>query len=304
MFNGKALYKPQGRSGEYSQWAVNFYNGCTGGCEYCYNKRFPLLSGPKPTLKTCFTDERDAFETAIREISSNKGDIISDGGVFLSFVSDPCLPDTIGLTMSVLAWVGRIGQMSEAAARASDDTRPVPVCILTKRADWVLDAESRAGFLFSAYEEVADPQDAGNVAFGFTLTGHDELEPGCSSNADRLRAMKVLHDKGYRTWASIEPVIDFRSSLEMIRACAPFCNHFKVGLRTDKKFEWNTNEFVSFVNGIRETVNRTGSTVYFKRSVRDLVGGGYIFGTYFVEEGFNMFTQSRPDYKKIFTSED
>ena len=298
MFNGKALYNPQGRSGEYSQWAVNFYNGCTGGCEYCYNRRFPLLSAPKPRLKSVFKDEKDAFDTATKEILRNKADIIRDGGIFLSFVSDPCLPETIGLTMSVLAWAGLM-QYSEAMAAESTDTRPIPVAILTKRADWVLDGTSPGGIRFSAFEELCAGA-ARNYAFGFTLTGHDDLEPGCSSNADRLRAMKVLHDRGYRTWASIEPVIDFRSSLEMIRACAPFCDHFKVGLRTDRKFECKTNEFVSFVNGIRETVNRTGSTVYFKRSLRDLVGGGYIIGKNFVEEGFNMFGENRPDYTKIF----
>lgn len=291
MFNGKALYKPQGRSGEYSQWAINFYNGCTGGCEYCYNKRFPLLSAPIPTLKACFKDEQDALETAKKEIIQNKWDIIREGGVFLSFVSDPMLPETIKATMGIIQFCSAVVQ----------DYQAIPVSILTKRADFVLDENSEYAMRFRCvtrpFENNAYSKD---IAFGFTLTGHDELEPGCSSNADRIKAMKILHDKGFRTWASIEPIIDFRSSLEMIRACAPFCNHFKIGLRTDKKFECTTDELVSFVNGIREVVNRTGSTVYFKRSIRDLVGGGYIIGKNFVEEGFNMFTQDKPDFIKIF----
>lgn len=291
MFNGKALYNPQGRSGEYSQWAVNFFNGCTGGCEYCYNKRFPLLSATKPTLKACFKDENEAIETAQKEILQNKWDIIRDGGVFLSFVSDPMLPETIKATMAIVMFCSAMGQQYQA----------IPVSILTKRADFVLNEDSIHSKQFKCvirpYENNAYSKD---IAFGFTLTGHDELEPGCSSNADRIKAMKILHDKGFRTWASIEPVIDFRSSIEMIRACAPFCDHFKVGLRTDKKFECSTTEFVNFVNGIRETINKTDSTVYFKRSIRALVGGQYIFGSKFVEEGFNMFTQKQPDFKKIF----
>lgn len=291
MFKGKALYQPQGRSGEYSQWAINFFNGCTGGCEYCYNKRFPLLSAPKPTLKACFKDENDAIETAKKEIMQNKWDIIRDGGVFLSFVSDPMLPETIKETMAIIMFCSAMSQ----------DQQAIPVSILTKRADFVLDENNvqtkRFRCVTRPFENKAYSKD---IAFGFTLTGHDEMEPSCSSNADRIKAMKILHDRGFRTWASIEPIIDFQSSLEMIRACAPFCEHFKVGLRTDKKFECTTDELVSFVNGIRETVNLTDSTVYFKRSIRELVGGGYIIGKNFVEEGFNMFTQKTPDYEKIF----
>lgn len=294
MFNGKALYNPQGRSGEYSQWAVNFFNGCTGGCDYCYNKRFPLLSAATPTLKACFKDENDAIETAQKEIMQNKWDIIRDGGVLLSFVSDPMLPETIKETMAIIMFCSAMSQ----------DQQAIPVSILTKRADFVLDENSEYAMRFRCvtrpFENNAYSKD---IAFGFTLTGHDDLEPGCSSNADRIKALKVLHDRGYRTWASIEPVIDFRSSLEMIRACAPFCDHFKVGLRTDKKFECTTDELVSFVNGIRETVNRTGSTVYFKRSVRDLVGGGYIIGKNFVEENFDMFKSKSPNFTKIFQGE-
>lgn len=291
MFNGKALYNPQGRSGEYSQWAINFFNGCTGGCEYCYNKRFPVLSASKPTLKACFKDEQDALEMAEKEIMQNKWDIIREGGVFLSFVSDPMSPETIMATMGIIQFCSAMVQ----------DYQAIPVSILTKRADFVLNEDSihskRFKCMIRPFENNAYSED---IAFGFTLTGHDEMEPGCSSNADRIKAMKILHDKGFRAWASIEPIIDFQSSLEMIRACAPFCDHFKVGLRTDKKFECSTDEFVNFVNGIRETVNRTGSTVYFKRSIRDLVGGGYIIGTNFVEEGFNIFTQKKPDFNKIF----
>lgn len=291
MFNGKALYNPQGRSGEYSQWAVNFFNGCTGGCEYCYNKRFPLLSAPKPTLKACFKDKNEAIETAEKEIMQNKWDIIRDGGVFLSFVSDPMLPETIQTTMEIIMFCSAMSQ----------DQQAIPVSILTKRADFVLNEDSIHSKQFKCvirpFENNAYSRD---IAFGFTLTGHDELEPGCSSNADRIKAMKILHDKNFRTWASIEPIIDFKSSLEMIRLAAPFCDHFKVGLRTDKKFVYTTDELVDFVNGIRSIVNKTGSTVYFKKSFRNIFGGGYIIGTNFVEEGFNMFSQNRPDYNKIF----
>ena len=35
-FNGKAIYNPKGKAGEYAPWACNFYTGCSNDCEYCY----------------------------------------------------------------------------------------------------------------------------------------------------------------------------------------------------------------------------------------------------------------------------
>lgn len=289
-FNGKALYKPKGRSGEYSQWAINFYNGCTGGCEYCYNKRFPILSGTAPQLKACFKDKTGtptdivAKKTVTKELLDHRDEIVREGGVFLSFVSDPCLPETLSLTRFVIEYCSAPCQFDEMKNKqgltdseihehncgigAKDAA--IPVIVLTKQADWILKKDlpqyaHLKDFLFNDHFGFSK-----HIAFGFTLTGHDELEPGCSSNADRVKAMKILHDYGFRTWASIEPIIDFRSSLEMIRACAPFCEHFKIGVRTDRKFDCTEKEIVSFINAIRRIAIDNGSTVYFKQSFRDL----------------------------------
>lgn len=289
MYKGKALYNPQGRSGEYSQWAINFYNGCTGGCEYCYNKRFPLLSAPKPTLKACFKDKTQAFEIAKQEIAAHKSEIIKDGGLFLSFVSDPCLPDTFMLTSAILSYCTGVMQHALADCGNSISKEAIPVIILTKQADWVLNEKSLQYPHFLSFDEVcANSPSARDIAFGFTLTGHDELEPGCSSNADRIKAMKILHDKGFRTWASIEPVIDFFSSWQMVQAVAPFCDHFKIGLRTNKKYDTTIDESVTFVNAVRKIANDNHCTVYWKESFRQFWGGAPI-GLSFVETNYNIF---------------
>lgn len=290
MFKGKALYQPQGRSGEYAKWAINFYNGCTGGCEYCYNKRFPILSDSKPTLKACFENKTDAFNTVKKEIAAHKKDIIKDGGLFLSFVSDPCLPETLMLTTAVISYCSGIMQSALAERDESIGKESIPVIILTKRADWILHENS----CFKALDEaLANTPLAKDIAFGFTLTGHDEMEPGCSSNIDRIRAMKVLHKKGYRTWASIEPIIDFDSSLEMVRLAAPFCDHFKIGIRTDRKFTCTEEERKKFETGLGIITLNTRSTVYFKHSYLDNVVGGTLLGDNIWHDGCNMFTGDR-----------
>ena len=50
----------------------------------------------------------------------------------------------------------------------------------------------------------------GSGGHGITLISLDEdyrekIEPGAASYADRLAALKALHDAGCKTWVSIEP---------------------------------------------------------------------------------------------------
>ena len=75
----------------------------------------------------------------------------------------------------------------------------------------------------------------GFVSVGFTLTGRDDLEPGASTNRERIQSMKELHNAGISTWASIEPIIDPDLSFEMIRETAGFCDHYKIGILSGKK---------------------------------------------------------------------
>ena len=62
------------------------------------------------------------------------------------------------------------------------------------------------------------------IAFGFTLTGRDDMEPNASPNVERQLAMKHLHAHGFRTWASIEPIVDLESSLDVIMHTLDYCD--------------------------------------------------------------------------------
>ena len=205
-FKGKAIYNPSGKAGEYSYWACNFYTGCSNGCTYCYLKKGVLahaMGGEKPKLKACFKNQRHAADVFYKEINLNLSEL-QKHGLFFSFSTDPLLPETIDLTM----W----------AIMACEEFN-IPVKILTKCTKWLDNIIPENGITRNK-----------NIAFGFTLTGHDELEPGASTNAERIEAMKRLHEAGFKTFASIEPIIDFESSFEMIVQAAPYCDLFKVGL--------------------------------------------------------------------------
>jgi DNA repair photolyase len=103
-YKGKAIYNPSGSAGEYSYWTCNFYNGCSNGCTYCYLRKgifAHTMGGDKPTLKKCFRDKGYALKVFEKELKANLP-ALQEHGLFFSFTTDPCLPDTIGMTLSAI----------------------------------------------------------------------------------------------------------------------------------------------------------------------------------------------------------
>lgn len=217
-FNGKALYNPAGKAGEYAAWACNFYVGCSNGCEYCYLKKGrgkAILGGDHPVLKKCFRNEHHALGVLLNEIEANGTDAFKDG-LFFSFTTDPMLPQTISLT--------------QAAVRICF-YRSVPVIILTKCANW-----DHNELLKDIIAELGESFVKSKIAFGFTLTGFDDMEPNASPNMQRIDAMNKLHKAGFKTWASIEPVVSISESLAMINMSNAFCDLYKIGLESGRRY--------------------------------------------------------------------
>ena len=249
-----AIYQPKNKAAEYSVWACNFYVGCSNGCEYCYCKK-GILAGvmgqDKPQLKKCFKDEVHAYETFKKELAINL-DELREYGLFFSFTTDPMLPETKQLTLHSLIHCV---------------INKVPVKILTKCVDWI---DGDLINLIEIYENNCEHSVKSLIAFGFTLTGHDELEPGASTNAERIEAMKKLHDAGFKTFASIEPIIDFDSSMDMIADTRGFCDLYKTGLESGKKF--NKAGLKSFLDWCCLNSNQYGGKIYFKDSLLKAAG--------------------------------
>jgi DNA repair photolyase len=103
------------------------------------------------------------------------------------------------------------------------------------------------------------------IAIGFTLTGHDELEPNASTNAERIEAMRKLHEAGFKTFASIEPIIDFESSRKMIEQTLPFCDLYKIGLESGKKYK--IEDIHLFLHQVSIMTRAWQNKLYFKDSI-------------------------------------
>jgi len=198
----RAIYRPAGKALEYASLACNLYQGCTHGCLYCWAPKvlrmnaeeFHASGKPRPGILEAL--RRDAHRYAG-----------SADPVLLCFTSDPYQPDEDKHETTREA----IGILRE---------HDIPVHVLTK-------GGMRASRDFPLLE-------GPGCAFGTTLCWADDLdrlhwEPGAASVADRIRAIKLAHYLGIRTWASVEPVIVPEQAIALIGELSEWVDEFRVG---------------------------------------------------------------------------
>jgi len=246
----KAIYTPKGKAGEYAEWACNLYVGCSNDCSYCYCKRGVLahaMGGPAPKLKSCFKDENHALDIFIKELEANLPEL-QKSSLFFTFSSDPMIPETRKLNWDCIV-----------QAVIND----VPVQVLTKNADFIKDEYIGLGHV------MAGAKIHEKIAWGFTLTGRDDLEPGASRTEERIEAMEMLHRAGYRTFASLEPVVTPKVTASIAEKIAPYCDLIKVGLMSGVPHEYyKYNE----VMDLAMRLNDAPVAVQFKHSISDYLG--------------------------------
>jgi hypothetical protein len=246
-----AFYQPKGPAGEYAAqgYALNLFKGCEGSCIYCYREHGIIsksIGGDTPELLKKFKDEAGALTRVTRDLVNHKNELVAADGVFATFTSDPGQEATFPLFKQAFDLIIEAG---------------VPVKMLTKFTSWVNTPEGQ--------ELLAKGASTGLLAVGFTLTGHDELETGASPNADRVAAMKSIHSMGIKTFASIEPVIDQQTSLDMVKAAAGCCDMFLVGLESGPNRHVLTDDEVSNMSHqMIDVVRSCGvGSIYFKSSI-------------------------------------
>jgi DNA repair photolyase len=254
---GKIIYESKGRAAEYGKYAFSAYVGCSNNCTYCYLKkgRFAnVMGGDKPSLKKCFKDNAHALEVFEKELLENIEEL-QKHGLFFSFTTDPMLSPEKKRGDGDFYYTPNVRKMTADAVTIAVYYN-IPVKILTKRADFT-DGE----FNWIWYHTSKKWKDC--VAFGFTLTGRDELDPNASTNSERIEAMRKLHESGFKTFASIEPIIDFESSWRMISKTLDFCDLYKIGLESGKKY--NKSELNRFIVTIIDGVTaNSNAKIYFK----------------------------------------
>ena len=166
---------------EYGDYTMNHVLGCSHGCLYpCYAFLMAKRFGKVANYEQWCTPKlvSNALELLDREIPRLKSKIES---VQLCFTTDP-----------FMYGYDEICKMSLAAIKKLN-AADIRCTILTK------------GLLPIELSGLSPKNE-----YGITLISLDEdfrkrVDPGASVYADRVASLKALHDRGCRTWVSIEP---------------------------------------------------------------------------------------------------
>ena len=194
------IYTPNGRAREYSHLALNHYSNCQHNCQYCYAK----LRAKRFGLDFSNVSVRqDVVYRVRREAPNFKG---TNRRVLLSFLTDPYQP---------LDQKEQITRQIIEILRQND----IPFQILTK-------GGTRAARDFELYGI--------NDAFATTMTFLRDsnsilVEPNAALPGDRIKAISLAKEQDIETWVSLEPVIDTKTSLEIIDRTKDIVDHYKVG---------------------------------------------------------------------------
>jgi DNA repair photolyase len=213
----RVIYEPKGRAGEYAELAVNLYRGCGHGCsfQYCYAPSVLKMTRKEfqqPVARKGILDklERDAAEL---EYAAD------DRAVMLCFTCDAyqVLDEKLQITRRALEILKRHGRTVE---------------ILTK-------GGTRALRDFN----LLDPRDAFACTLTFdNATDSRAWEPHAAEPDDRIKALRIAHQRGLRTWASMEPVIKPDQSLAMIERSLEWVQLYKLGAwnydQRAKEIDW------------------------------------------------------------------
>lgn len=235
----QVIYEPRGRAGEYSPLAANLYAGCSHGCTYCYA---PAVTYKTPEDFLGAKPRAGILEKLAADVRRLAG--AEKRPVLLCFTCDPFQPleAELGITRQAI-------QILHAGG--------IPVTILTK-----------AGHLAERDFDLLGTGDSFGVSLTF-LNDKDSLtwEPHAALPGDRMTTLRHAHERGVRTWVSLEPVIDPAQTLEIIRQTSGFVDLFKVGKLNhhpaEKLVDWA--EFA--VNAVR-TLEELGCDYYLKADLR------------------------------------
>jgi hypothetical protein len=104
-----------------------------------------------------------------------------------------------------------------------------------------------------------------------------------------------------KTFVSIEPIVDFDSSMRMIEATAGFADQHLIGLMSNRKangFEpYDGKACDAFLHKTALLAIDKGMKVYWKESIRKFADGAFnnehVFGNkaFSVEKDWSLFTQ-------------
>lgn len=166
---------------EYGDYTMNHVLGCAHGCKFpCYaflqKKRFGQVHTYEEWLEPYLVS--NTLELLDKEIPKLRSKIKS---VQLCFSTDP-----------FMYGYDEISKMSISAIRKLNEGG-IKCTVLTK------------GVLPSELSELSDENEYGITLISLNEDYRERMEPYTAPYVERIAALRTLHDRGCKTWVSIEP---------------------------------------------------------------------------------------------------
>lgn len=166
---------------EYGDYTINIAEGCSHGCKYpCYAMMMAKRFGKVKTYEDWCEPKivSNAIELLDKELPKLKNSIKS---IHLCFTTDPFMynyPDVSELSLKCIQKINSFG---------------IPCTALTK------------GLLPKELADLSKENEYGITLISLNENFRYEMEPGSAPYMERIKALKYLHDRGCKTWVSIEP---------------------------------------------------------------------------------------------------
>lgn len=257
------IYEPTGRAREYSPLALNYFKGCDHGCLYCY---VPNMLG---RFNSKYEHSQVINPTDFKKLEKSADKLRGiDKQILLSFTGDPYCNSENGETKKVLEILNFYGHK---------------VAILTKQPE-------------KALKDIDTILKFGNrFKIGSTFTfdnkkDSSEWESGAATPQSRIEGLKEFAKQGIKTWASFEPVIKPKQSLNLLSQIIPFIDHVKIGKINnykgiDKTIDWSEFIFES-VRLLRDA--NMNDRFYIKNDLAIHNKGVYLSGNEINEDWLNL----------------
>ena len=166
---------------EYGDYTLNHIQGCSHGCKYpCYaflmSKRFGKIKTYEEWVKPEIVI--NTFDILEKEIPKLKDKITS---VHLCFTTDPFMygnTEICNMSLEIISMLNASG---------------IKCTALTK------------GVLPLELSEFSQDNEYGITLISLNEAFREIIEPGAASYTDRISRLRELHDRGCKTWVSIEP---------------------------------------------------------------------------------------------------
>lgn len=237
----KIIYEPKGAALEYSQLALNIYEGCEHGCLYCY--------APSCTFKKRedFYGHQVHRKDVLKKLSSDLEEMKGkkdNRRVLLCFICDPYQKDNdfnyLTRECLELFWQYSINfqVLTKGGMKATRDFDLY-----------------KSGDAYAATLTFADAEKSKN------------WEPYAAEPQDRIDSIIAAKEKGIETWVSFEPVIDPNETFKLIDKTYKYTDLYKIG----KINRYNTGmdvDWGKFTYCVVNYLEKLGKKYYIKDSLK------------------------------------